>query len=437
MGKLTVRAIEAAKGKDSPYKLIDGEGLQLRVAPDGKKTWLVRYVVDGKERQYTLSKPYGDEAGMLGLEAARDEARAIRALARDGIDYQQKLIDERAAEELDRQREREQREAQERRLTVRKLFERWAEIELTGRKDNGAETKRGLEKDVLRAIGERYAEDIKRADIMAVLDAVKARKADRLANRLLAEMRQMFGFALVREIVTADPTAGIKKKDVGGKDEERDRVLSEPEIRSLPVALAGANLMHQTQHAIWAMLATCCRIGELTGARVADVDLDAGVWTLPDTKNGKAHTIYLSDFAKRHMAALVGLSGGGKWLMPATRLDGSVCSKSITKQVRDRQRGSEKTNGTKQTTALRLSGGDWVPHDLRRTGATLMGELGVSGDVIEKCLNHTEQSKVKRTYQRAVREQEQREAWRLLGDRLELLTNPDAANVVMLKASGM
>lgn len=433
MGKLTVRAIEAAKGRDAPYKLMDGKGLQLRVAPDGTKTWLVRYVVDGKERQYTLPKPYGNGEGLLSLESARAEAGNIRADAKKGIDHQQKIIDARAAEELARQREREEREALERRLTVRKLFDRWSEIELAGRRDQGAETKRGLEKDVLSAIGERYAEEITRADIMAILDAVKARKADRLANRLLAEMRQMFGFALVREIVQADPTAGIKKKDVGGKDEERERVLSEAEIRSLPAAIERANLTQQTQHAIWAMLATCCRIGELTGARLADIDLESGVWTLPDTKNGKAHTVYLSDFAKRHMAALVALSGAGKWLMPATRTEGPVCSKSITKQVRDRQRGKEKTNGTKQTTALCLPGGDWVPHDLRRTGATLMGELGVASDVIEKCLNHTEQSKVKRTYQRAVREQEQREAWRLLGERLELLTNYEAGNVVNIK----
>jgi integrase len=79
-----------------------------------------------------------------------------------------------------------------------------------------------------------------------------------------------------------------------------------------------------------------------------------------------------------------------------------------------------------------LPGGRWTPHDLRRTGATLMGELGVHGDVIEKCLNHLEQSKIKRTYQRAIRQQEQADAWRLLGARLALLTD-DTSNVVPLR----
>ena len=71
--------------------------------------------------------------------------------------------------------------------------------------------------------------------------------------------------------------------------------------------------------------------------------------------------------------------------------------------------------------ALELAGGKWTPHDLRRTGATMMGVLGVRPDVIEKCLNHVEQNKLVRTYQRQKLEVEQTDAWHLLGVRLELL----------------
>ena len=84
------------------------------------------------------------------------------------------------------------------------------------------------------------------------------------------------------------------------------------------------------------------------------------------------------------------------------------------------------------TNALALPGGKWTPHDLRRTGATLMTALGVLPEVAEKCLNHTEESRVKRTYQRYSYDAEKREAWRLLGERLELLTRGDD-KVVTLK----
>lgn len=83
------------------------------------------------------------------------------------------------------------------------------------------------------------------------------------------------------------------------------------------------------------------------------------------------------------------------------------------------------------TNARALPGGKWTPHDLRRTAATLMTALGVLPEVAEKCLNHTEESRVKRTYQRHSYDTAKREAWRLLGERLELLTRGDD-NVVTL-----
>jgi integrase len=432
MGKLTVRGIESAKPKTAAYYLADGDGLRLRIATDGSKSWQVKYTANGKEKTATLARRYGarTDDGHLSLEDARFEASAIRAKARQGIDHQAELAQRLAAE-------RKRHEADQQRLTVRQLFTEWSALDLVRRKDRGAETKRGLEKDVLPKLGDRHADTVRRADIMSVLDTVKARGAARLANRLLAELRQMFGFALVREIVAADPTAGIEKKHVGGQEVERERVLSEAEIRALPAKLGNANLMKTTQHAIWVMLATLARIGELTQARRADIDLAAGTWVIPadHSKNAKEHTIYLSDVSKAHLGELLDLSDDEVWLFPAIRKDGPVSSKSITKQVYDRQgaaNGTPLKHRSQHIDALTLPGGRWTPHDLRRTGATLMGELGVHGDVIEKCLNHLEQNKIKRTYQRAVRQQEQADAWRLLGARLELLMD-NPLNVVTLR----
>ena len=100
-----------------------------------------------------------------------------------------------------------------------------------------------------------------------------------------------------------------------------------------------------------------------------------------------------------------------------------MCSKTITKQVADRQRGenSPMSNRTKQTDSLILSGGQWRPHDLRRTGATIAVELGISPEAVERCLNHTEQSKIKRIYQRASYASEKKRAWQMLGDKLARL----------------
>ena len=89
MPLLTFRAIEAHKPRAQPYKLTIDRGLQLRIAPDGVRTLLVRYVVKGSEveRQHRLSQEYGEGPGQLKLAAACAEAARIRALARDGVDW--------------------------------------------------------------------------------------------------------------------------------------------------------------------------------------------------------------------------------------------------------------------------------------------------------------------------------------------------------------
>ncbi len=177
-----------------------------------------------------------------------------------------------------------------------------------------------------------------------------------------------------------------------------------------------------------------CRIGELSKAKLSDIDYELNTWTIPkeNSKNGKAHTIYLSDFALKQFKVLTNVASHDVWLFPNRDGSSHVCEKSITKQIGGRQTETILSNRSKDSQALVLAGGKWTPHDLRRTGATIMGDLGVAPDVIEKCLNHTEENKVKRIYQRQKLEVEQANAWEVLGDRLDLLANMDNANIILL-----
>jgi integrase len=78
-------------------------------------------------------------------------------------------------------------------------------------------------------------------------------------------------------------------------------------------------------------------------------------------------------------------------------------------------------------------GEEWTPHDLRRTGATMMQQLKVPRDVINLCQNHVIGSKVDRVYLLDEYADEKREAWYKLGDRLEAILS--ATNVVSLKTA--
>lgn len=260
----------------------------------------------------------------------------------------------------------------------------------------------------------------------------------RTAKKTLADMRQMFGFSLYQDYVDADPTARVKKARIGA-DVERDRVLSEAEMILLFQKLPRSGLTATSQLALLIQLATAARIGEVLAARWEHVNLERRSLTLPETKNGKRHEIWLSDFALCQLKSLHECTGLTQWLFPATQAKkhqpdfaDHVCVKTVTKQVGDLQSPGDvpMTGRSKDMDALVLPGGKWTPHDLRRTAATTMAELGALPDMVEKCLNHTEVGKVKRIYQRAQYEAPMREACKLLGRRLALLQDMPAAWVI-------
>ncbi|MSR16136.1 MAG: site-specific integrase [Gammaproteobacteria bacterium] len=433
--KLSNVAVKNAKTAPGQQRMLsDGNRLYLRVrnrAGRVSKEWMFIYTPRPGAAQRKLG--FGSYPTVT-LERARQKADEARKLLTDGIDPQ-----------IERQAQAAKRaSADTLPQTVSELFRHWHALALAHRKDGGKEIKRAFDKDVLPKIGGVSLKNIRRGHTTAVLDEVLARDARRLANRLLSEMRQMFKFGVIRDLVAADPTYGITKNDVGGRDTERERVLSEGEIQTLKAALPSAKLPKPTELAVWIMLSTCCRVGELSKAKWSEIDLHQGSWVIPadNSKNKRPHTVFLSAFALKQFKSLRALCTSNIWAYP-NRADDTESAenveqrhinlKTIVKQLRDRQRTKALDKRTEAVSTLNLPGGDWVPHDLRRTGATLMASLGVLPAVIERCLNHLEQNRMTRIYQRHDFSVEQRQAWEMLGQRLELLTCDDTSNVVSLR----
>lgn len=452
MGKLNDKAVRAAKIESGEKFLADGDGLYLRVRPgEAKKMWFYRYTMGGTARKVQLGA-----FPQMGLAEARTIAGEMTGKRRQGIDPIVEREAGEAAAKLEAEAVTREVAKAASRITVTALFERWAAVDLTRHRDGGAYVKDQMNRHVLPVIGALVAEDVRKGHITEVTDKLLATGKERTAKVAFSQMRQMFRFAVDRDILEFDPTANIRKAKIGGKDTERDRVLSEVEIRELSGKIASARLIPTTEAAVWLALSTACRIGELLTARWSDVDLAAKVWKIHHTKNGKPHTVYLSDFsvsqfevikaeatAKQEQDRKAGRGGNELEFVFPDRTDSKpVCVKTVSKQLADRQKepapGDEAakpmSRRSSKVCALRLPGGQWRPHDLRRTAATMMVALGVLPEVAERCLNHTEENKVKRIYQRHSYEAEMRQAWALLGGRLELLTS-GADNVVMLHRS--
>lgn len=443
--KKSIDSLTPELGKEAYLKSANVPGLFLRVTKAGAKLWQVRYSIkiggDWKNRKTSIGQ-FKSAAGGAGLTVKQAERKAeeIKVGARSGVDP----VGEKE-QEAKRKAETEKREkvAAMKRVTMRALFEQWKAAELMpnakgvgGHKDKGEYAGRWIETAILDKYGDLEAKEFTRAEFYKVIDPMKRKGNNRSANVVLSLTKQMMGFAVVRDIVPSNPLDGLNKKKVGGDDVERDRVLCEhedpdthetvpDELAELFGKLPDSGLSDMSQIALHLCLATCCRIGELLKARWDDVDLATAQWRIPEenSKNGKPHLINLSAYALRYFERLQTFSGGHEWLYPARNGIGHLDPKAVTKQTTDRQRdnGGQLAGRSKKADSLILPRGKWTPHDLRRTGATLMAELGAMGAIVERCLNHVEANKVKRIYNRHSPRPQMIEAWDLLGEELERL----------------
>lgn len=497
---VTALRLKALTVADAGLSINFGESMTGKVHVSGDDavsvhaTW--RYRIGGKSREVRIGT-WRDGGGMT-LKALRDERDRLATELRSGIDpIERKAADKlradaERADELNELRQRADAAhaaelAQQRRLSVRDLFERWASTQLqprtradgkrTGRKDGGQYVRDQFERHVFPVVGDMTATDVRKADLLALLDAQTSAGKMRTANVLLAELKQMFDFAADRELTAGNPLGTTKKAKIGGASVERDRALSDTEVTALASAALIARMQPRSALAIWLTLATGVRVGELMGAVWADalhadpkprkarldalqaladadgvklgiIDAAARTWHLPTTKNQRDHTIHLSDFALMQLAALRQhrevLRGStadqiSPWVFPATDAGRPVCVKSFGKQLADRQREPDKrmVNRTKATDSLMLPGGKWTAHDLRRTAATIMARLGFASDVINECLNHKQADRMARVYIQDRREADQVRAFDALGAKLAGLARgqPGASNVINLVAA--
>jgi integrase len=434
MADLTVLAIQKLQPAATYKKYNASPGLFVGVASSGEKTFIVRYSVSGKQIDYRLPKPFGmkSDAAHMSLLDARAKAAEIRALGKQGIDYQQKL--EADAREVAAQSAQQQQEN----ATVSDLFDAW--FPTTRRKDGGADLARMYRRDILPVIGNKPLRKLEEGDIKSLLQPISATGTNRKAVVLLNNLKQMFGWANGRrpwKLLVDDPTCNLRPDDItesGYEETERDRVLSNDEIKTLVRKLPAAKLVKTTELSIWIVLSCCTRIGETVMAEWRHIDLEAGTWFIPEENTkGKApeHMVYLSDFATRQFTALKAITGASRWCFPNESNTDHINVKAPTKQIGDRQAALRDAQPlakrSKQPDSLALSTEKWTPHDLRRTGATLLQSLGVEQHVIERMINHAEQNRMQRIYQRFDYAAEQQEGWAKLGNLLDGLMKAEQA----------
>jgi integrase len=349
-------------------------GLALRVSYGGARAWVYFYRVHGKQRRMTLGR-----YPAMTLADARAEWQNARRTVGIGEDPAR------------------------RKTTADNSFggvaDEWLKRDQANNRSRG-EVERILNRDVKPEWSGRPIEDIRRRDVLDLIDAIADRGAVTLARRVHAHIHRLFRWAVGRGIIDANPAADVPKP---GAVVKRDRVLSDAEVAT--VWTAAGELGWPFCHVIRLLMLTGARRDEIGALTWAEVREDRIELAGQRTKNGEPHTIPLSSASCDIIESLPRISDS-RFVFTTTGTT-PISGWSRAKQLLDRE-------------AARLNHGTALPpwrlHDLRRTTATGLQRLGVALPVIEAVLGHISGSRagVVGIYQRYSFDDEKRialDAW--------------------------
>jgi integrase len=228
-------------------------------------------------------------------------------------------------------------------------------------------------------IGNRSVYDVKRKDIVSMLDTIEDKNGPVMADRTLAYVRKAFNWHAARDDQFAPPIVkGMARTK--SKERARTRVLSDDEIRDIWFALG--QLEEQAPDCyprfVRALLVTAQRRGDVSLARWEEIEDD--LWTIPGEryKTGLPQVLPLTDkmrslFGKKRKSGYIFSNDGGKRAFSGY----SKAKRTLDKKTNKLRKGK----GRKPVE-------HWTLHDLRRTARSLMSRAGISADHAERVLGH-------------------------------------------------
>jgi integrase len=369
---LTELAIKAAKPRDVPYKLTDGQRLYLLVNPGGSKLWRLGYRFGEKEKLLALGA-YPE----VSLAEAREKCLAARKQLRDGID----------PSEARRQAKLTSIQAQANTFGLI-AAEYLAKLEADGRAKPTLTKGRWLLEDLASPLKDRPVRDITAAEVLQVLRRVEAKGRYETATRLRSAIGNVFRYAVATTRADADPTWALRGALKTPKVKHRAAVTEPEGAGQLMRALDGLEGSIVTRTALKIMALCFPRPGELRHAEWTDIDLDKATWTIPAerTKMRRQHVIPLAPQAVAELRALHQATGHRRLVFPGVRNANLPMSENTL------------------NAALRRLGytvDEMTSHGFRAMASTLLYESRLwSGEIIERALAHQDGNEVRRAYAR-------------------------------------
>jgi len=383
--RLTDKTIKNAKAPDTGRAMLwdsvvaDEASLPgsfgLRVTSNGVKSWIIMYRIEDPKIPGKMKQQYRKVGSYpsLSLAEARETARAALKLAGQGVDP----IQARETEKRNVAAIKSIREA------VEVFIQRYAKQ----KNRSWEEIERVFNVYIIPTMGERPLPSITPTDIHEVLDTLMDAGHPYMANRVFAHTRKFFNWCAERHWISEPPTKHISRP---AEEQARDRILENGELERLWQGCDDLGWPFGFYFKL--LLITGQRRNEVAGMKWEHIDLGNKLWTLPkeDTKAKRQHEVPLSPMA---IEVLEAVPRDGRYVFSTT---GKTCISGFS---RAKKRCDEKISTNQLMAAGKKKWTDkeieqnlipaWRLHDIRRTVASGMAEIGIAPHVIEKVLNHS------------------------------------------------
>jgi integrase len=372
----------------------DMPGLGLRLRASGTRTWLFQYKIGRQNRRVTIG-----DAGVVPLAKARKTAADLHARVRLGGDPAGEKAEGRA-------RAGDTMAA----ALVAYIPHQKSRIKPSSLK--------GVERHLLKHCRPLHPLELAKIDrrtIATRMTAIATKSGPIEANRVRASLAAFYSWAIREGLTDMNPAAGATQRP----EKSRDRVLEDAELRAIWAATAGDTDYHAI---VRLLILTGCRVAEIGSLRWSEIDGDRILLPASRTKNGRAHVVPLAAAARaiidaRPRRADRDFVFGREQGRPFTGW-------SVTKVTLDERLGDAVAH--------------WTHHDMRRTAATKMAEMGIAPHIIEAVLNHVSGHKhgVAGVYNRAAYEPQKQHALNAWADHLLAIVEGRAVTgtVVPLRA---
>lgn len=389
--KLTAIQVKNAKPKEKDYKLSDGEGLFLLVKKTGAKKWRLKYRYLNKENTFTIGA-----YPMISLQEARDAKFEAKRLLNQGINPN----------------EQKKAEKQEKLINQENNFEaialEWHDNRKSRWKEKySTEILNRLKDDIFPHIGKIPIKEIEAPLLLEIIRKIEKRGALELSRRQLQKCGEIFRYAIATGRAVRDPSNDIKE---ALKPMTKSHFAA-IEVEELPEFLTvlrsnKARLYQTTQNAIWLMMLTFVRTGELIGARWDEIDFEKRRWIISAErmKMKKEHIVPLASQAIDILKDQKIMTGHWDYVFASPNKPRQPISNNTILK------------------ALKRIGyhGRMTGHGFRSLAlGAIKQELGYRHEVADRQLAHTPQNKIDKAYDRAAFLEERTKMMQDWGDYLD------------------